>query len=68
VDGSHIIIYCVPEEVKQFHLRDIKEDVATTNQKYREYLHREEVRKAQQITKEEMERDALDNALDGLDI
>ena len=68
VDGSHIVVYCVPDEVKQYHLRDIKEDVETSNQKYRDFLHREATRNAQKIAREEKELNVLDNALDDLDI
>lgn len=68
VDGAHIVVYCVPDEVKKYHLRDIKEDVETSNQKYRDLLHREATRNAQKIAREEKERNLLDNALDNLDL
>jgi hypothetical protein len=68
VDGLHIVVYCVPDEVKQYHLRDIKEDVETSNQKYRDFLHREATRNAQKIAREEKELSVLDTALDDLDI
>ncbi len=68
VEGSHIVVYCVPAEIKLYHLRDIKEDVETSNQKYRDLLHREAKKNAQKIAREENELSELDNALDDLDI
>jgi len=68
VEGSYIIVYCVLNEIKQYHLRDIKEDVETSNQKYRDLLHREAKINAQKIAREEKERNLLDDALDNLDI
>jgi hypothetical protein len=38
IEGNFIVVDCVPEEIEQYHLRDLKEDVAKTNQKYRDYL------------------------------
>lgn len=40
VSGNHIVVDCVPGEIEQYHLRDLKTDVANTNQKYRDYLSR----------------------------
>lgn len=33
-----IVVDCVPEEIEQFSLEDLKIDVNNTNQEYREYL------------------------------
>jgi hypothetical protein len=40
IEGNFIVVDCVPEEIEQYHLRDLKEDVAKTNQNYRSYLAR----------------------------
>ena len=32
IEGNFIVVDCVPEEIEQYHLRDLKEDVAKTNQ------------------------------------
>jgi len=32
VEGKYVVVYCVPEEVKRYHLRDIKQDVKTCNE------------------------------------
>ncbi|WP_293367485.1 toll/interleukin-1 receptor domain-containing protein [Nevskia sp.] len=68
VEGNSIAVYCVPDEVKKYHLGDIKTDVASSNAKYREYLHRRETRRAHEAQKQLRQRDALNNALDDLDI
>ena len=38
IEGSNIVIHCVPEELEQYHMRDIHQDVDNSNKKYREYL------------------------------
>lgn len=68
VEGNCIVVYCVPEEVKKYHLRDIKEDVASSNVKYRDYLHRREIQRAQEANKQVDQKNALNNALDDLDL
>ncbi|MGR9107748.1 MAG: toll/interleukin-1 receptor domain-containing protein [Gammaproteobacteria bacterium] len=68
VEGKFVGVYCVPEEVKRYHLRDIKQDVETCNEKYRQYLHREGMQKAREAKKENEEKNALNSALDGLDL
>lgn len=67
-EGNYIVVHCVPEEVKQYHLGDIKQDVATSNAKYREYLRRMAAERAREATRrKKMERN-LDSALDDLDL
>lgn len=68
VEGNCIVVYCVPDEVKKYHLRDIKEDVASSNSKYRDYLHRREMQRAHESKKQVEQKNALNNALDGLDL
>ena len=62
VEGDAIVVDCVPEEIEQYHLRDLKEDVANTNQTYRGYLRR--VEEAQQ--REQSERDVEASRLEDL--
>ncbi len=38
VEGNYIIVDCVPEEIQQYHLKDLKTDVSNSNQKYKEYV------------------------------
>lgn len=66
IEGNNAVIYCVPEELKRYHLRDLKEDLATSNTKYREHLQRIAVRKAQEVQKQAAQIQALNDALDDL--
>jgi len=34
VEGRYIVVDCVPEEIKQYHLRDLNEDAAVVNGEY----------------------------------
>ncbi|MEI7748716.1 MAG: hypothetical protein WCI81_06545 [Chlorobiaceae bacterium] len=38
IEGRYIVVDCVPEEIGQHHLADLKQDVANTNQQYRAWL------------------------------
>lgn len=38
IEGSHIVISCVPDELEKYHMRDLLQDVNSANRKYREYL------------------------------
>jgi len=67
IEGRYIVVYCVPEEVGKYHLRDIKQDVETCNERYREYLQREAIHQARQAQREAEEERALEEALDNLD-
>ena len=68
VEGNYVVVHCVPEEVKKYHLRDIKRDVANSNSRYREYLKRVAAERAREaLRRKKMEQD-LNDALDGLDL
>lgn len=38
VEGNHIIVHCVPDELEKYHLNDLKQDVKNANTKFRDYL------------------------------
>ena len=38
IEGQYIVIRCVPEELEEYHLQGLKEDVQNSNNKYRQYL------------------------------
>jgi len=38
IEGQHIVVDCVPEEIERHHLPYLKEEVSTANDKYREHL------------------------------
>jgi hypothetical protein len=67
VEEKHIVVHCVPSEVKQYHLKDIKQDVANSNAKYREFLRRVAQEEARKVQRETREQAVLDDAFDGLD-
>jgi len=50
IDRKYLVVECVPEEIETHHLKDLKQDLAFANAKYREYLqiqHRMEFKKEQ---------------------
>ena len=67
IEGRYIVVHCVPDEVKKYHLNDIKQDVSNTNTKYREYLCRVATQEARHSQREAEEQRRINNALDGLD-
>jgi len=66
IEGKYIVVHCVPEEIKKYHLNDIKQDVNSSNQKYRENLRRVAESQARQAHRETQEQIRLNEALDGL--
>lgn len=38
IEHNYIILDCVPEEIEQFHLEELKRDLETTNKKYGAWL------------------------------
>jgi hypothetical protein len=67
IEGKHVVVHCCLDEIKSYHLRDLKEDVATSNKKYREYLHRLALEEMKEQKRVEEERKSIDDALKGLD-
>lgn len=61
ISGSHVVIDCVPEEIEKYHLRDIKEDVANTNTKYRAQLQRAELARGRQDEAARVEKERIQN-------
>lgn len=68
IEGRHIIVHCVPEEIKKYHLRDLKQDVGRSNDKYREYLQRVAAARARQEAEERRLLEGLNDALDDLNL
>jgi len=60
VEGRHIVVDCVPEEIERYHLRDLNEDVAKANEKYRDYLGKVARAQQQQQQAEQKEKSRLD--------
>jgi hypothetical protein len=68
IESDYLIVHCVPEEMKEYHLRDVKQDVANSNQKYREYLMHVERQHVSDAKRRGKEKRMLDDTLDGLDL
>ena len=68
IESDYVIVHCVPEEMKQYHLRDVKQDVANSNQKYRDYLMRVERQRVSDAQRRDKEKRMLDDNLDDLDL
>jgi hypothetical protein len=66
IEGGYIVVHCVPDELEQYHLEDLKQDVLNANQKYREYLTRlarEEAREAMRFREQRGEIDRIKDRL-----
>jgi hypothetical protein len=61
IEGNSIVVDCVPEEIEQYHLRDLKEDVANTNKNYRDYLARIAREREQQKQADQEEKSRLED-------
>lgn len=67
IEDKYVIVYCVPDEVKRFHLNDIKQDVVNANIKYRQYLFDETIKKQKKRIAEQKEKEEFDKSLGGLE-
>jgi hypothetical protein len=38
VDRRFIVVECIPEEIEKYHLADLRQDIATVNQRYADYV------------------------------
>lgn len=59
IEDSYIVVYCVPDELEKYHLRDLKKDVSNCNQKYRGYLAELARQEAREVARVESEHDQL---------
>jgi hypothetical protein len=66
VETDHIVVDCVPDEIEKYHLSDLKQDAAKTNQKYRDYLAKVELHNQQQQKAHREEHDRLNGIRDRL--
>ena len=60
VAGAHIVVECIPEELKQSHLNHLKEDVATTNTKFAEWTARNNEEMLDELQKQAVARAQLE--------
>ena len=66
VEGSCILIDCVPEELEQHHLDSLKEDVKNTNKKFRLLIAQRQEEAARQLQEEQSARKRLQDLQDML--
>jgi hypothetical protein len=67
IEGKYIVIICALEEIKQFHLNDLKENVKNSNEKYRSFLKEKAIGQKKQEETIENEKKKIDDSLDKLD-
>jgi DNA replication protein DnaC len=61
VIGGHIVVECVPEELEQFQLNHLKEDVANTNKTFSECAATKKAEILEQLRAREEARRELEN-------
>ncbi|HOD66573.1 MAG TPA: toll/interleukin-1 receptor domain-containing protein [candidate division Zixibacteria bacterium] len=67
VEEDRIVVRCALYEVRQYHFDDIRQDVAASNQKYRDSLVKQEREYRDRVRQESDEQERIDDALEGLD-
>jgi tRNA U34 5-carboxymethylaminomethyl modifying enzyme MnmG/GidA len=55
------------DEIKKYHLKDIKEDVLKSNIKYKLYIKQEKDKRKKMKEKETQERKQINDAFDGIE-
>lgn len=63
LEGKYIVIHCCLDEIKKYHLLDLKQDVGNSNMKYRDFLYREAIKKSKELKIYQQ----IDDALNDLD-
>lgn len=66
IEGSYIVVHAPLEEIEEYHLPDLKEDVKNTNLKYREYLTQKAKLEAQQQVHQKQEQKKISSLRDNL--
>lgn len=61
IEGQYIVIYCVPDELEKYHLRDLKEDTINVNDKYREYLAEQAKKDIEELSRTTNKQQELDD-------
>ena len=59
IEGEYIVIHCVPDEIEQYHAKDLKEDVENSNKKYRQYLMEEALKETKKLEQKQVELNKL---------
>lgn len=64
IEGPYIVVHCVPSEMSTHHARDVAEDVASVNAKYRAMQHSRQIREKAAAERDAAERRRVDDDLD----
>lgn len=67
IEGNCIVIACGLDEIKRYHLADLREDVQKSNTLYRQFLVQQDLQRARQAQQETEERKRVKSALSDLD-
>ena len=59
IESAYIVIYCPPEELEKYHMRDLLEDVKNSNMKYRNYLTELAQREARETSRQQEQHNNL---------
>jgi tRNA U34 5-carboxymethylaminomethyl modifying enzyme MnmG/GidA len=67
IEDDYIVVHCCLDEIKKYHLKDIKEDVLKSNIKYKLYIKQEKDKRKKMKEKETQERKQINDAFDGIE-
>ena len=67
IEGKYIVVDCVPEEIQQYHLKDLKADVSNSNDKYKEHVNRVADQNERDTNAAKVEAERLGGIKKGLD-
>lgn len=59
LDGDCIVVHCPPEELERYHMKDLMQDVANANLKYRSFLAEVAQKEGKALVHERSEREKL---------
>jgi len=59
IEGPYIVVFCVPDELEKYHMRDLREDVNNCNAKYRKYLTELAQQEARKMSRVQEQQDKL---------
>jgi hypothetical protein len=59
IEGTYIVINCVPEELEKYHMRDLLIDTKNSNQKFRQYITQLAEKEVMEKSRMNVQNDAL---------
>ena len=61
IEGKYIVVHCVPEEIEQYHLKDLREDVQNVSLKYNQLLEQQRRNLKDDERRKQEEREKLES-------